>query len=178
MTEIGEDGWRPDELLVPALLAGSQTTMADLRPPDRAWAVAVMRDAGLTAEEIGHRLECSVRLVRSIWSDAGVLAALYLTERENFGNEMRMVGGEVTRLTRELAEMTACRNRYKNQLDLLLDAHLLNGNTVMTFPCGCPRTRYNTYIAPKTGKAGCREHRRQAVARHREQRRRMVTTSA
>jgi hypothetical protein len=27
---------------------------------------------------------------------------------------------------------------------------------------------YNSYVAPKTGKVGCREHRRLAVARYRE----------
>ena len=43
-------GWRPDHLLVPAVLAGSPVTMADLAPADRAWAVAGLMRAGHTAD--------------------------------------------------------------------------------------------------------------------------------
>lgn len=165
-----EDRWRPDDLLVPAILAGSRTTMNDLAAPDRAWVVAGLKRLGYTAEFTAERLGCSVRSVRSIWSDAGVIVALYLDEAENFGNTYRMADSEIKRLVAELAEVAGARDRYKAMLDRLLDAHL-TGDVVGTFPCGCPRTKYNTYEAPKTGKKGCREHRRLAVARHRERQR-------
>ncbi|UJQ86597.1 helix-turn-helix DNA-binding domain protein [Mycobacterium phage PenguinLover67] len=168
-TEIGEDDWRPDEQLVPALLAGSPTTMADLCPADRAWAVASMKLEGLTAEQIKERLECSLRLVRSIAADPGaIFARLYLIEREAFGDTLRMMQSEVARLDRERAEAISAADRYKRQLDGMLD-RLMTGETGPAFPkCGHPKTRYNTYVAPKTGKESCRMCHADAQRRYEE----------
>lgn len=166
-----EERWRPDDLLIPAILDPRNcTVMADLSVADQAWVVAGLKRLGYTAEFTAERLECSVRSVRSIMAGAGVIVMLYLDEADNFGDTYRMSEAELRRLSRELADATSARDRYKVQLDRLLDAHLTEG-AVSTFPCGCPRTKYNTYIAPKTGKAGCREHRRLAVQRCRERKR-------
>jgi len=162
------EGWTPDELLVPALLAGSPTTMADLSPHDRAWAVAALKLEGLTAEAIKDRLGCSLRLVRAeLASPGAVMARLYLIEREAFADTLRMTQADVARLDRERAQAERAAERYKAQLDRLLDRLQLDG-TVPTFPkCGHPKTRYNTYRAPKTGKQGCRRCRTDAQTRYR-----------
>lgn len=167
MSTVGdEDGWRPDALLIPAILAGSPTTMRDLSLPDRAWVVVGLTRAGYTAEAIADRLKpCSVRVIRAVLAEplAHVCARLQ-EESEAFADEYRMAHGEIERLSRELREATAAGNRYRKQLIDLID---VDPDTPPTFPCGCERTRYNTYVAPKTGKAGCRRHRGAAVARHR-----------
>lgn len=149
--------WTPDEQLVPALLAGSATTMADLDPCDRAWAVAAMNLEGMTAEQIRDRLACSLRLVRAILAEPGaVFARLYMIERDSFAATYRMSGAEVTRLARALEVANAERDRYKTQFNALLD-RVLSGESGPVFPrCGHPKTRYNTYKAPKTGKESCR----------------------
>lgn len=172
MTEAlgDEERWRPDLLLVPAILAGSPVTMAQLAVPDRAWAVANLRRAGYTAEVISEWLGCSLRLVRTVSAETAVLVQLYLDEVEAFDMTHRMQSGEIVRLAAALEEAESARERYRRQLANVIDTLMTEGK-VESFPCGCPRTRYNTYIAPKTGKAGCREHRRLAVARHRARRR-------
>jgi hypothetical protein len=161
--------WAPDEGLVPALLAGSPTVMDDLSPCDRAWAVAVMKLDGMTAEEIRERLGCSLRLVRQIASEPGaIMAKLYLIEREAFGDTLRMYQAEVARLDRERAEQASAATRYKAQLDRLLD-RMMTGETGPIFhKCGHPKTRYNTYRAPKTGKESCRMCHADAQRRYEE----------
>lgn len=166
--EIAEEDWRPDELLVPALLAGSPTTMADLGGCDRAWAVAGLKLEGLTAEQIKERLGCSLRLVRQIASEPGaIFARLYLIEREAFGDTLRMMQADVARLDRERRDAASAAARYKAQLDRLLDAHL-TGELGPTFRCGHAKTRYNTYVAPKTGKESCRACHADAQRRYEE----------
>lgn len=150
-------GWRPDHLLIPALLAGSPTTMADLAPPDRAWAVAGLMRAGHTAEQIRDRMGCSLRLVRTVSAWAATTAMMLLQEEtEHFQDEHRMASVELRRLAGELvvAEQTAAR--YQRQLTNMLDSYML-GEAGPTFPkCGHPKTKYNTYTAPKTSKTSCR----------------------
>ncbi|AHZ95334.1 hypothetical protein HL05_gp074 [Mycobacterium phage Manad] len=160
--------WQPDHSLVPAILAGSPVTMKQLRPPDRAWAVAVLRRMGYTAELIADWLSCSLRLVHTISADSAVLVQLYLDHTETTGNEHRMLASEVARLAEALADAEAAAERYRQQRDRLI---AVGSSDKAAFPCGCPRTRYNTYVAPKTGKAGCRHHRTLAVARHRARKR-------
>ncbi|AYB70614.1 hypothetical protein SEA_SERENDIPITOUS_73 [Mycobacterium phage Serendipitous] len=160
-------GWRPDEMLVPALLAGSPTTMDDLDGCDRVWAVVVMTDdEEMTAEAIAERLGCSLRLVRTILADPStVLMRMYRAEAETFERELDMVSGEVQRLASALATTEAERDRMQVQRDRLLQVALAE-RAGETHSCGCPVSRYNTYVSP-SGKMGCREHRRLAVARHR-----------
>ena len=155
-------------MLVPALLAGSPTTMDDLDGCDRVWAVVVMTDdEEMTAEAIAERLSCSLRLVRTILADpATVLMRLYRAEAETFERELDMTSGEVARLNAALSATTSERDRITLQRDRLLDTHMSERNGE-TFSCGCPMTRYNTYVSPSTGKRGCRAHRNEAVRRHR-----------
>lgn len=174
MTAELPDRWVPDEQLVPAILAGSPLRMRDLTPPDRAWVVESMRLAGLTAEQIADHLDCSLRQVRAIRAEPmAKVCMLYLVEREAFANQHRMAETDARRLRAELADAEAAASRYKNQLDILLDAHI-TGEAGATFSCGCPKTRYNTYVwtdsAGRT-KTACRTHRTKAVARHRERQR-------
>ncbi|AYD82065.1 hypothetical protein I5G60_gp71 [Mycobacterium phage Saguaro] len=161
----GEPSWAPDRLLVDAILAGSPTTMSQLCAADRAWAVAGLRLRGLTAEAIADRLECSLRLVRSVSAEpTTALAMLYQRECENFANELRMASSEVARLARALAEAERDRDRAIAERNRLIDAQLRG---VAVFPkCGHERTRYNTYTAPKTGKRSCRTCHRDAQARY------------
>lgn len=169
MTDL--TGWKPDALLVPALLAGSPTRMDDLNGADRAWAVVVMTDdEAMTAEEIADRLDCSLRLVRTILAGPeAALTRLYRAEVEAFEMTHSMQSGEVTRLATALADTEAERDRLAAQRDRLLQLTLAE-RAGEVHRCGCPVTRYNTYIDPR-GKRQCREHRRQAVARHRARKR-------
>ncbi|QFP94693.1 hypothetical protein I5G59_gp73 [Mycobacterium phage LilMcDreamy] len=167
MTPPTPPDWQPDALLVPALLAGSPTRMDDLCGADRAWAVVVMTDdEGLTADEIADRLDCSLRLVRTVLAGPEVvLTRLYRAEVEAFERTLDMTGGEVQRLATALGETEADRDRIQHQRDRLLQSALAEREG-QTFRCGCPMTRYNTYVSPR-GKRGCRKHRAEAVARHR-----------
>ncbi|AXN53351.1 HNH endonuclease [Mycobacterium phage Thonko] len=168
--------WSPDELLVPAILAGSPTVMSDLSLADRAWAVLQLKDLGYTAEFTAERLDCSVRLVRSIIADdLGQVMRRYIDQSETNTRESVMTAAEVKRLAAELAAAEAARDRYHGQLTRLLDDRR-EGRDPVFRKCGCPKTRYNTYIHPKTGKASCRYHRRLAQRRY-EQRRRETGTA-
>ena len=167
--------WRPDKLLIPAILAGSRTSWIDLSEPDRAWVVAGLKRMGYTAEFTAERLGCAVRSVRSVWANAGVIVALYLDEADSFGDTLRMNETELRRLVKTLADAEGARDRYKLQLDRLLAVHLAEKEG-QRHRCGCPITRYGTYISPE-GKIGCREHRRLAVARHRQRRREGVLSA-
>lgn len=165
-----EHRWRPDDLLIPAILAGSPTSMRDLTPADRAWVVAGLRRAGFTAEAISDRLGCSLRQVRAVAAEPlAAVCRLLQEESEHFAAELRMTREELRARGAELRAAESASARYKLQLFRLLDITMAEPQHP-TFACGCPRTRYNTYIAPKTGKIGCREHRRLAVVRYRERR--------
>ena len=159
--------WSPDDLLIPAVLAGSRTTMADLSGADRAWVVVgLYYDEGLTAEAIAERLDCSVRLVRAIAAEAtGQVMRTYRDTIDAADMTHRMVQAEVARLSRELAEAQQAAVRYAAQRDRLLTQVMAKGPV---FGCGCPKTKYNTYTHPRTGKESCREHHRLAQAAYRE----------
>ena len=85
------DRWHPDEQLVAAVLAGSAARMSDLNDSDRAWVVAGLMSAHLTAEDIADRLGCSLRLVRAIRALPLTAVCLYaLQESANFTDELRL----------------------------------------------------------------------------------------
>lgn len=171
--EPDESGrWVPDEQLVPAILAGGPQTMRDLAPPDRSWVVAGLRLKGLTASEIADRLKpCSLRQIRAINAEPMTqVCLLYQIERDNFASEHRMAASELRRLASELVTACSAAERYKRQLDIMLDLHV-TGDAGAAFVCGCPKTKYNTYVHPATGKTSCRTHRTLAVAAHRERQR-------
>lgn len=152
-------------MLVPALLAGSPTKMADLAPPDRAWAVAGLRREGHTVEQIRERLGTSLRPVKLLMADPMTAVCRMLQEEtETFTRSLHMSDTEIRRLTLALAEQIEAAARYKAQLDRMIQRANLS-----VFSCGCPRSRYNTYTAPRTGRESCRECRRRAVERHRRE---------
>jgi hypothetical protein len=76
----------------------------------------------------------------------------------------------VARLARALAEAERDRDRYHGQLGRMIERHV-TAEDAPKFRCGCPQTRYNTYVAPKTGKRGCRHHRTLAQAQYRQRQR-------
>lgn len=172
------DRWYPDDQLVPAILAGGPHTAATMGDADRAWAVAGLRLAGLSITDIADRLECSKRTVLAISADPlCILAGLYQRSHEASRDELRMTASEVRRLDAALREARRDRDRYKAQLDRMVDRMLTAAPTTpghsdaAVFPrCRHPRTRYNTYIAPVTGKASCRKCRAAAQRRYRARR--------
>lgn len=150
--------WLPDAQLLPALLAGSTSvTYTQMTRGDRAWAIAGLRRAGVTAEAIAEQLVCSLRQVRAVAAEpAAIMARFYMDETEAFDNTLRMLQGDVGRLDRERAEAEADRDRYLGQLRNMIDA-AMTGEIGPSFPkCGHPKTYGNTYKAPKTGKLSCR----------------------
>lgn len=164
------EDWEPDEALVPGILAGSGRRMKDLTAPDRSWVVAGLRAMGLTVDDIADRMKCSRRLVCTVAANKmTVVCARLQVETLHFEQELALARSTSTGLINDLRTASAERDSWKAKFERLLDAHITEGK-VGTFSCGCPRTRYNTYVHPKTGKRSCREHRRLAVARHRERR--------
>ncbi len=171
MSETEVPRWHPDEHLVPAILAGNRfVTWDGLCPADRAWCAVVLKDRGYTAEYTAEALGCSVRTVRSAISDAtGQVMRRYLDLSETFDRDRRMTTGEVSRLATSLSDAERDRDRYQDERNRLIDKLMATDDwTGPRFRCGCPKSKYNTYIAPKTGKAGCRHHRALAQARYRQ----------
>jgi hypothetical protein len=86
--------WEPDTNLVAYGLLGGLRAV-DLSGPDRAWVVAGLTAAGLTAEETARRLHCSLRLVRQIRVEPMTVVAAYaltvLGELEALGDELGRV---------------------------------------------------------------------------------------
>ena len=163
--------WHPDEQLVPAILAGNRFITWDrLSAADRAWCACVLKEAGYTAEFTAEALGCSVRTVRSaISDDLGQVMRRYMDQAEVFDREHLMAAGEVARLDRDLTEAARDRDRYLGERNRLIDRLMAgDGWAGPRFRCGCPRSKYNTYTAPKTGKQGCRHHRTLAQVRYRE----------
>jgi AraC-like DNA-binding protein len=162
--------WQPDELLVPAVLSRTDTRLENLCLADQAWVILQLKDAGHTAEFTAEHLNCSVRLVRARISDEmGQVMRRYIDTADHFDQEHRMSASEVARLARALCEAERDRDRYLGERNRLID-RAMTPTTGPVFRCGCPKTRYNTYTAPKTGKIGCRHHRTLAQARYRERR--------
>ena len=172
--------WQPDDQLIPALLAGSTSvTYAQMTRGDRAWAIAGLRRAGITAEAIAEQLACSLRQVRAVAAEpAAVLARFFMDEADVFENTLRMYQGDVARLDRERAEAEADRDRYLSQLRHMIDA-AMTGEIGPSFPkCGHPKTWGNTYTAPKTGKTSCRMCHADAQSEYRERRKAASTPEA
>lgn len=160
--------WLPDAQLLPALLAGSTSvTYAQMTRGDRAWAIAGLRRAGITAEAIAEQLLCSLRQVRAVAAEpAAIMARFYMDEADAFEDTLRMYQGDVARIDRERAEAQAAADRYRDQLRTMID------EVGSSFPkCGHPKTWGNTYKAPKTGKLSCRMCHADAQAEYRERQR-------
>lgn len=142
--------------------------MADMSQPDRAWVVAGLTLAGLTAKDIAGRLGCSLRLVRSIRAeDMTQVCVVALTESRNFSNELRLEQSENQVLRRELQETQAERDRVKRQLDNLLDAHIIGAPIRTCRQCGHQLDKWNTYEHARTGKKACRNCHRERMSERR-----------
>lgn len=138
--------WEPDPLMVAAVLSMPKASrkMTELSDPDRAWLVAGLTLAGVTAEDIAERTGCSRRLVMSIRAEdmtqvckiaqqmVGELDAALCAERSEHS---------VTR--RDLGEKAREAERLRMQLDQVIDAHL--AGTLTLLPCGHPRVPWNVY---------------------------------
>lgn len=167
------DRWKPDEQLVPAILAGSGRKMSQLQTPDRCWAVAGLTLAGLTAEEIADRMDCSLRLVRSIRAEDMTQVCTY-SQRESrtFTDEIRMAHSELTQQSQFIGELKGELERTKGKLDRLIDAHIVGAKPCGR--CGSPMGGYNLYVHPKSGKHFCRSCRRDRQQEYRDGRKKSL----
>jgi hypothetical protein len=154
--------WEPDDQLVAAILAGSPRTMADLSGPDRCWLVAGLTLARLTAEDIADRMRCSLRLVRTIRAEDMTQVCLRMQqETEHFTDELRLARSEHRAALAALESMTVERDRLRDRLDRLLDAHIVGAPPCPR--CGTPVAGYNAYTWRE--RTFCREcHRRRNLA--------------
>lgn len=157
--------WSPDLQLIPAVMAGGGRKMSQLPTPDRCWVVAGLTLMGLTAEEIADRLDCSLRLVRSIRAEDMTAVCTYVqTESRNFSDELRLAQSQSRSTVTRLAEVESQLERTKAQLDRMIDAHIIGAKCCPK--CGTPMTGYNVYVW--NNKHYCRECHRQRSKAHRE----------
>lgn len=161
------EGWSPDLMLVPAVLAAGNRPIATItNTQDRCWLIAGLRAEGLTAEDIRDRLHCSLRLVRSLIAlDMTTVCRMYHTEAKAFAEELRLTQHELGVRTQELANVAAEAGRVREQRDRMIDAAMTGGQIKL-----CHRNhvmdKYNTYTRPD-GREECRTCRNEAVQRHR-----------
>ena len=161
--------WQPDDQLVPALLAGTSRTMADLEGPDRCWAVAGLTLAGLTADDIADRMDCSLRLVRAVRAEPMTQVCLTAqTDAEHFAEELRLARTELARSATAHHAAVAENDRLRGQLDRMIAA--ATGE-----PPRCSKghlfDRGNTYYHPRTGTRQCRTCHRERQQEYRDARR-------
>lgn len=138
--------------------------MADLCAPDRAWIVAGLTLADLTAKDIADRLDCSLRLVRSIRAEPSTQVC-YIAQKEsrNFANELRLERSEHQVTRRERDEWRAEAERNRRQVDNLLDARMIGEPIATCRQCGHQMDYGNRYTHAKTGKKGCRNCQRRRM---------------
>lgn len=161
-----DSDWLPDDQLVAAFSAGTTRTIADLSEIDRCWVVAGMSALSMTADEIAGRLKCSLRLVRTIKAQPMTRAFTYAaTETTNFVNEIALRESTIKLLERELEEARSSRDRYKGQLDNVLDAQITGVEKCGR--CGHAFDFGNTYW--ETGADGRRKRRCRSCNRRRQQ---------
>jgi hypothetical protein len=152
--------WVPDEQLIASVLGSPRAFrgMSELGGADRAWLVAGLTLAGLTAGEIASRLSCSVRLVKSVRAEDMAAVSVWCLgrvgglESELRGERVAHSGSrlELGRLGREVL-------RLRRQVDELVDA--LAVGRVDVCRRGHPLVPYNVYR--RGGKRFCRECRRE-----------------
>jgi len=160
--------WKPDEQMVHAILAGTGPKMAVLPAADRCWVVAALSLAGLSAEEIADRMACSLRQVRVVRAlDMYQMASLTQTETKTFTDEVRLLRSELTAANQRIAELDSEASRVKIQRDNLIDAHMVGAKVCGR--CGEPKTGYNLWVDPKTGKEHCRGCHRRRQQSYRDQ---------
>lgn len=132
--------------------------MRELSAPDRAWLVAGLTLAGLTAKEIAARLSCSLRLVRTIRAEDMTHVCLLAQQREaSLSGDLRKMELEYRLARIDLDQQGRDLRRLKKQLDQVVDAHLVG--TLSLFRCGHPKVGYNVYR--HGGRDYCRSCRRE-----------------
>lgn len=176
--------WVPDEQLVASVLGSPRAWRGatELSGPDRAWLVAGLTAAGLTAADIAGRLSCSVRLVKSIRADD--LAAVSVWAQREVGKladvaRVERVAHEATR--QELGRVRAEAARLRSQVDELV-AKLAQGSSIEVFGgCGHPKAKWNLYLHRGIDRKGreslrefCRECNRDRAAKYRARRKSAV----
>jgi hypothetical protein len=149
--------WAPDDQLIAAVRCGSgNRRLGDLGDADRSWVVAGLTLAGMTADNIADRLHCSLRAIRSIRAaDMTQVCLLLQTETQAFSQQMMLAESEARTLQRDLAEMTADRDRLQQQLANVIDARMI-GQAVEVCNGGHLRLDWNTWY-DKRGRRWCRE---------------------
>lgn len=161
--------WEPDNQMVAAVLSSPKAWrgMTQLCDWDRAWLVAGLTLAGMTAKDIAERLDCSLRLVRSIRAEDRTQACVAAQQDNHLlTDDLRSERCEHGLTRRELFEALAASERLQLKLDQILDK-LVIGGTVDTFPrCQHPNVPYNTYI--HDGRKRCRDCRRNWQAERRK----------
>jgi hypothetical protein len=147
-------------------MAGGGRKMAQLSSSDRCWVVAGLTVLGLTAGDIADRLDCSLRLVRSIRSDDMTAVCVYaLTESTNFASEMRLAQSHLRSQSSRITELSGELERTRSKLSRMIDTHVGVRNCPK---CGTRMDRWNEYVC--NGKSYCRAcHReRQKMYRNRQ----------
>jgi hypothetical protein len=151
--------------LIPAVLAGGGRKMSQLAAPDRCWVVAGLTVAGLTAGDIADRLDCSLRLVRSIRADDMTAVCVYVqTESRNFADELRLAQTAAKGQAMRVGELSQELGRTKDKLNRLIDAHIVGARCCPK--CGTPMDRWNDYVC--NGKSYCRACHRERQKAYRE----------
>lgn len=163
--------WEPDNQMVAAVLSSPKAfrKMTELSVADRAWLVAGLTIAGVTAQDIADRTGCSLRLIRAIRAEEITqMAVLAQTETRTLGDELRVEHLEHVATRRRLADAQAEAARLRSQLDQLVAA-LQRGEQIEVFrTCGHPRLDWNMYR--HKGREYCRECNRHRASEYRARR--------
>ena len=161
--------WVPDEQLIASVLGSPRAFrgMSELGLADRAWLVAGLTLAGLTAGEIASRLSCSVRLVKSVRADPVAGVAVWCLGRVGgLESELRVERVAGLGLRQELGRVRGEVLRLRRQVDELVDALAVGG--VDSCRRGHPLVPYNVYR--HGGKRFCRTCHRDRQAGYRRRR--------
>lgn len=148
--------WEPDTQMVAAVVSMPKVSrsMTELSDFDRAWLVAGLTLAGMTADEIAERTRCSRRLVMSIRAEDVTQAfKVAQVEAHELGNELRAERCQHAVTRRELSEACASIERLQVQVDQLVDA--MQAGELHIFNCGHPMVPFNMYR--NGGKTYCRK---------------------
>lgn len=139
--------------------------MTEMCDQDRAWLVAGLTAAGMTAQDIAARTGCSLRLIRAIRAE-DMTQAFVVAQRETraIDDELRLERIEHVATRHESDQHRTEAARLRMQLDQLIDAHM--AGTLTLFRCGHPHVKYNVY--QHGGKQYCRACRRDRQAERRK----------
>lgn len=158
--------------MVAAVLSSPKSfrKMTDMCVQDRAWLVAGLTAAGMTAQDIADRTGCSLRLIRAIRAE-DITQAFVVAQRETreVSDELRLERIELAASRHDASQSKAEAARLRTQLDQVVDAR--RAGTLERFRCGHAKTAYNVY--QHGGRKFCRE-----CGRLRKQARRKSTSLA